>query len=126
LISNDGIEAFDDNQTMLKIWNEFAQMNWSFGGVFISFTQCFSKIIFVLHQCKMHKRRLQFLTHVHLKPYETYNLGDMKMMTIIDHLQREFQHVVFDNNNWSCVKNLHLGYMKIYLGNMKILWMKNL
>lgn len=89
-MSHDGIESFDNNQTMLKIWNEFAQMNWSFGGVFISFAQCFNKIIFVLHQCKMHKWRLQFLAHVHLEPYETYNLGDMKVMTIIDHLQREF------------------------------------
>jgi hypothetical protein len=32
-MSHDGIESFDDNQMMLKIWNEFAQMNWSFGGV---------------------------------------------------------------------------------------------
>jgi hypothetical protein len=67
-MSHDEIKAFDDNQTILKIWNEFAQMNWSFGGVFIGFVQCFSKIVSILHQCKMHKWGLQFLAHVHLKP----------------------------------------------------------
>lgn len=102
-MSHDGIKSFDDNQMMLKIWNEFAQMNWSFGGVFIGFAQCFSKIVSILHQRKMHKWGLKFLTHVHLERYEAYKLKDMKVMTIIDHLQCEFQHVAFGNNNWSYV-----------------------
>jgi hypothetical protein len=63
----------------------------------------------------MHKWRLQFLAHVHLEPYETYNVGDVKVMTIIDHLQREFQHVVFDNNNGSYVLKTYISDIWKYI-----------
>jgi hypothetical protein len=99
-------------------------MNWSFGGVFIGFAQFFSKIVSVLQNAQV--RTLISNTC----PFKTiWNI--------------QIKRHEGDDNNWSpstwistccfwkqqliiCVKILHLGYMKIYLGNMKSLWMKNL